>query len=285
MLPLNLEKNNYQTNPRYTKIDIIMFKKRVSLIYCVLLLLFNLVANAQTAEILQLQKKLSTIKDSSVYVNKLNRIAMLMQMKSPDSCFIYGSRAKNISRRNNYKQGIADANNVMAIALSVKGMQHEGMRLFTAALSEYENLRDTSNIVQVYMNMSVLFSSLEDRRNMQLYSNKAMTLGKKIPNDSILSIVYSNYILANQNISQDSLKHYRDKSNLIASKFGDTRVLMVNRLDEAAKFVLKKDKRNALPILTSILSDARKLGIEYAELTALGAFVLLHVRSKRWHRH
>lgn len=113
-----------------------IFEKGIALrIYCFLLLLSSLVVNAQTAEIASLQKSLSKTKDSATYVDKLNRIAMLMQMKSPDSCFVYGSKAKNIARRNNYNKGTADANNVMAIALSVKGVQHEGMKLFNEALS------------------------------------------------------------------------------------------------------------------------------------------------------
>ena len=254
-----------------------MFKKWIKLcIYCFLFLLSNLAGNAQTAEIQKLQNTLSKTKDSAVYVDKLNRIGMLMQMKSPDSCFVYGSKAKDISRRINYRKGLADANNVMAISLAVKGMQHEAMKLFKEALSGYQNLDDTSNIVQVYLNMSILFSSLEDRKNMKIYSDRAMSLGKKIPNDSIMSIVYSNYVLANQNISQDSLKYYRAKSNLIAEKFKDAKVLMINRLDEASKFIIVKDKTTALPILTSILSEARKLGIEYAELMALGALSNLY---------
>ena len=93
----------------------------------------------------------------------------------------------------------------MAISLAVKGMQHDAMKLFKEALSGYQKLDDTSNIVQVYMNMSILFSSLEDSENIKRYSYRTMSLGKKIPNDSIMSFVYSNYVLANQNISQDSL--------------------------------------------------------------------------------
>lgn len=64
-----------------------MFKKGIKLyIYCFLLLLSNIAVNAQNAEILNLQKTLSKAKDSAVYVDKLNRIEMLMQIKSPDSC-------------------------------------------------------------------------------------------------------------------------------------------------------------------------------------------------------
>lgn len=81
----------------------------------------------------------------------------------------------------------------MAISLAVKGMQHDAMKLFKEALSGYQKLDDTSNIVQVYMNMSILFSNLEDRKNIKIYSYRTM------------SFVYSNYVLANQNISQDSL--------------------------------------------------------------------------------
>lgn len=51
---------------------------------------------------------------------------------------------------------------------------------------------------------------------------------------------------------------------------------MINRLDEASKFIIVKDKNTALPILTSILSEARKLGIDYAELMALGALSNLY---------
>lgn len=252
------------------EIKIIMSTKKISSVVYQLIFLFSvLVTYGQNAEITQLQKNLPTIKDRTIYVNKLNRIGILLQTKNPDSCFIYGYRAKNIAKGLNYKKGIADANNVMAIGLAVKGMPNKGLQFFKEALSGYTQLKDTANIVQVYMNMSTLFSSLKDERNKINYSKQAMQLGKKIPNDSIMAIVYSNYVISNPSISSDSLKYYRDKSNTIATLNKDYKLLIVNKIDETSKLVFEGKRTEALPLLNSILVESHKLDFEYAELSAL----------------
>jgi len=224
--------------------------------------------SAQAVEIRKLQHELKQAPDSAAYVKKLNRVSMLMHLKDPDSAFIYALRSKNITARLKDLQGDADATNVMAIALAVKGMQHDAMNLFKQALAKYKRLDDASNMVQVYMNMSVLFSSLEQTQNMLEYSRRAMKLGKKIPNDSILSLVYSNYATLNDKMPADSLRFYLSKSNAIAQRYKDSRVLLVNRQIEASKLMAGTAKKEALPVLMQVLEQSKRLGIEYAEISA-----------------
>ena len=99
------------------------------------LFLFTVMATAQTESIKKLQRELPKSRDSLAYTDKLNRIAVLMHMKNPDSCFLYAVKAKHIAMRHGYKRGEADANNVLAIALSLKGLHHDALKLYSQTLS------------------------------------------------------------------------------------------------------------------------------------------------------
>jgi len=232
---------------------------------------------AQTKEINRIQQDLKkTVADSISYVNKLNRIGMLMHMKNPDSSFVYAVRAKGISQRQNYPQGDAAATNVMAIAFAVKGMQHDAMELFNESLAIYQKLRDTPNIVQVTMNIAVLFSSLEQTENALRYCRKAIKLGRTIPRDSIMGVVYSNYAIVNSSMPPDSLKYFLGKSDKIAQHYRDARVLLVNRQFEASLLKAGKGKDAARPILLDVLKKAQDQGIEFAEISTLQALANDH---------
>jgi signal transduction histidine kinase/Tfp pilus assembly protein PilF len=182
---------------------------------------------AQSPEIENIQHSLHAIRDSSVYVNALNRLAMLLYEKNIDSTFYYTKKAREISDRLQYAQGTADALNNLGVIYDIKGDVQLALRYYDEANNSYEALHDSSNIVQTLMNIaSVYQESGKDEKAIAEY-RKALTLGRDLTRDSILSLVSYNYLMEPvASLTPDSAALYFRKARDIASKYKDDRVLL-----------------------------------------------------------
>ncbi|PZO34053.1 MAG: hypothetical protein DCE86_03245 [Flavobacteriaceae bacterium] len=109
-----------------------------NILFLALFLLCISYSHSQTQEIQKLQKSLPHIKDSISYVNKINRIGMLMHMKNPDSSLIYAMNARTVAGRIRYKKGAVDAENIIGISLALKGLSNEASKIFGQVLADYE---------------------------------------------------------------------------------------------------------------------------------------------------
>ena len=226
-------------------------------------------ATAQNDLIDKLQKQLSHQKDSTVYVNTLNRIGMLMHLKDPDSCFIYGMKAKGIAQRNHYVKGVNDASNNIAVSLYIRGMHSDAITLFSKVLNSYRQQKDTANVSQIYNNIASVYSTLQDTTNAIKYSRKAMRVGAGIRNDSIMALVYANYCNVNPGISNDSARYYLNKAHDIATRYNDQRILISVQQLRASRLLFEGQKEKALPYITASLAASRKAGLEYNEISSL----------------
>lgn len=232
--------------------------------------LFLLITNsisAQTAAIEKLQRELPKSKDSIVYINKLNRIAILMYMKNPDSCFFYAARAKRMAIRQKYKKGENDANNVLGTALSLKGLHHDALKMYSKALAYYKESGDIGSEARIYMSIAATHRHLSDSVSCIRALKKGITLAKKKPNDSIMAAVYSTYCDLAPDLSVDSSRYYMQKAIKIATQYKDSSVLMINKLLEVTLLLDSSRKTEALPILQSVLIDAKSTGLEYIEIS------------------
>lgn len=234
------------------------------------LLLFCLSSSySQVQEIRTLQKKLPQLKDSIAYVNSINRIGMLMHLKSPDSSLVYAMNARAIAGRIEYKKGIVDAENVIGIALALKGLNREATKIFGDVLASYEAMGDKPNTAQLYMNFASVQMQLGNPTRAIDYSRKALAIGREIPNDSIMAKVYANYCIANPELFEDSVKYYIGRSNKIAEKLKDEEVLIGNKQILALFYLRKGLGTMALPLLESSLQEARAAKLERLQLGAL----------------
>jgi len=232
--------------------------------------LFLLISNglyAQTAAIEKLQSELPKSKDSIAHINKLNRIAILMYLKNADSCFFYAAKAKRMSIRQNYKRGETDANNVLGTALTLKGLHHDALKMYSKALAGYKKSGDVASEARIYMSIAATHRHLADSVSCIRALRKGITLAKKRPNDSIMAAVYVAYCDLAPALSADSSRYYMRKAVKIATQYKDYRVLMINRLLEVTLLLDTPRKAEALPILQSVLADAKAFGLEYIEIS------------------
>jgi signal transduction histidine kinase len=246
-----------------------------SIQYLIPILLFflcNNYAQGQSVLIQQEQRKLPFIKDSIQLVNSLNRIGMLYHLKNPDSCFYYGMKSKAIAIRLHYLKGKTNADNVIASALYLKGLFRESLELFSKILPAYREQSDTTNAAMVLMNMSTVYLGIADSVHAKMFSRQAIQTGKKLQKDSIMSILYANYCIVNSALSADSARYYVDKSQEIASRYHDKRMLIVMMQLQANNLLNSGHRQEALPLIKQSLSESRKAGMEFFEINSLGLY-------------
>ncbi|RQO64825.1 hypothetical protein DBR43_31590 [Pedobacter sp. KBW06] len=215
------------------------------------------------------RQKLLYVKDSIRYINSINRLGMLYHMKDIDSSLYYGMMAKQLASRMEYPKGKADADNVIASVLYIRGMYQESLQLYTHALSAYKVQKDTPNVSQVTMNMGNVYLSLNDaKKGLELF-RQVMRTGRR---DSIMSLVYANYCMSNPDLSDDSIAYYIDKTREIAGIYKDHRVLIA--VKELEFDLLQKKGRNtaALALLGATLSEARKYELDDQEIYLLSSY-------------
>lgn len=242
---------------------------------CLFLFLAGLISfqtYGQTALIRQEQRSLPLLRDSIVYVNSLNRIGMLFHMKNPDSCFGYGFKAKAMASRIQYPKGMADADNNIAISLSLRGLYSQSLALFSKLLPVYTKMGDTANVVQMMMNISSVYAALSDKAKANAFCRKAITTGKNISQDSIMGLVYANYLEINPDLPDDSVVYYLNKSHQIALRYKDQRMLIAIPQLKAAWLISKGHKEEALPIIMQSMAAAKDAGLESEQISSLDLF-------------
>ncbi len=191
------------------------------------LFFFKALCYAQSPELADISASLTRIRDSSRYVDALNRMAMLLYEKNIDSTFYYTRQAREIADRLGYKKGQVDALNNLGVFFDIKGNLQLALRYYNEANSGYVQLHDDANHVQTLMNIAMVYKEIGKNERAISRFNEALSLGKKLRQDSIMSLVIYNYLLQYPTrLSRDSMTYYIDKARQIGTKYKDERVLI-----------------------------------------------------------
>jgi len=235
--------------------------------------------HGQTLLIQKEQQRLLHITDSAAYVKCLNRIGMLYHSKNPDSCFIYGFRAKAIATRTGDVHGKANSDNTIAIALYLKGLYSESLGMFGKILPVFEQQRDTIGAMDVLMNMSSVYLAIKDSVKAVAFCRRAVYMGKSLVRDSSMSVVYADYSIVNTALSKDSDLYYRQKAEQIATRYKDVRMLIVLQQLKATRLLYNGQKQEALPIIQQSYQAAKSAGLEYFEINSLDLFATYYAQK------
>jgi len=239
--------------------------KRLLLIFFIVITVpFGL--QAQLNEIRSLQLQIPAIKDSTGYVDALNRLSMLSHLKSADSCFYYAEKAMAIGNRLQYKQGQADALNNMAIVYAIKTNTYLAAKYFNDALGLYRELKDSSNECQVIMNQGVILTIENKRKEGLEYFRQAYKLGEKLSKDSIQELVILNMIQVDSTLSADSVRGLLSHARSIARRYNDERAMLVCFETEATQLLKSGRKNDAVNLLKNSVHYADSIGCEYERM-------------------
>jgi signal transduction histidine kinase len=238
-----------------------------SLAILFLLIFSGSICYSQVADINKIEKDLPKITDSIKYVDALNRVAMLLYEKNLDDAFYYSKLARAIATRLNYKQGEADAINVIAIVYDLRGNLQLSLKYSNDAYNRYLALNDSANVVQMLMNIAITYNeNREDKKAIETF-RLAINQGAALKKDSIMSLVYCNQLLYYpMELTKDSLDIYLDKARKIATKYHDERVLLVADQIQAGLYLKSGQRDKAVAILKQALVDGQVMQINYVTL-------------------
>jgi tetratricopeptide (TPR) repeat protein len=235
-----------------------------------LLVLWGALCYGQIENIRKLQKQLPFINDSLRYVDALNRLAMLSYENNVDTTFFYAEKARNIASRLRYAKGLADAANNLGIVYDMKGNLQLALRYYNNAYNRYQNIHDTSNMVESIMNIAMVYQELGKNQKAINGYRKAISMGANLSRDSILSILYYNYLIQYRgSIQTDSIPFYLKKAKGIATKYKDSRVLLAIEQLTADTYIKDKQRDKGIALLKEAASGALKNKLYYLSLDIL----------------
>ncbi|MBO9618864.1 MAG: HAMP domain-containing histidine kinase [Niabella sp.] len=186
--------------------------------------IISLNATAQLAAIRNLQERLPFIKDSTAYVDALNKLGLLYYQKTWDSCYYYGKKANDIAKRIHYPPGIAGSLNVLGIYYSSTN-RYLATRYYNQSLQLYQQLQDTANIGQLYNNLAVLSQSDNDLGTATRLLRQANDITRSLQRDSIRAVILLNWSMTDTTLSYSSADSLRGIAQQIIQKYQDTLLL------------------------------------------------------------
>ncbi|RFM28235.1 ATP-binding protein [Deminuibacter soli] len=236
--------------------------------FCCLLLWLG--ATAQNNVIPQLHAALHTAGDSVTYVNTLNKLGMILYESNVDSTFYYARIARAVADRLNYNCGKAGALNNLGIVYEMKGDQQLAQRYYNDAYRLYRQAGDSANMVQVTMNIGLVYSDGGEHAKAVAFLRRAMSMGRHLRRDSIMSLVLANYMsIYTDSIPRDSLFPYLNQAKAIATRYKDQRVLVF--LDQVAGlFYLRTGQQEkGIALLQAGVNKALSMNLYYLSLDVI----------------
>jgi signal transduction histidine kinase len=225
------------------------------------------VCRGQINEIWKLQKELPLIKDSLRYVDALNRLGMLLYEDNVDSTFLYTERARTIADRLQYDKGKADADDNLGVVYDMKGNMQLAFRYYNQAYNRYLTIHDTANAAQAMMNIALGYDEIDKGEKAVNSFKKAVAQGKNLKQDSIMSMVWYNYLLDHpEQFAKDSIQFYIAKAQQIAMKYKDKRVLLAIEQLTADIYIKNGQRNKGVALLRQAIVNAIKNNLYYLSL-------------------
>lgn len=225
------------------------------LTHLALLCLFYCPAYSQDEIIQAFKQALPSITDSPRYVDALNRISMLSYEQNTDSTLLYANKARDISRRIDYAKGIADATNNLAVYFDINGTSELALRYYGDAYNQYTGLQDSSNMAQTQMNIAMVYNTEGNNEKAVAHYKAALSLGKTLTRDSIMSLVIYNFLLQYpQQFATDSIDLYINKAVQIAQQYHDIRLLLAIQQLKANRYIQQGQRAAGIRLLEDALA-------------------------------
>jgi len=243
--------------------------RRTSLLFA-LLILFCTAGYGQTENIRRLQQQLPQITDSLTYVDVLNRLGMLSYEENVDSTLFYTDSARAIATRLRYPRGLADASNNLGIVYDMKGNLQLALRYYNDARIRYGTLNDSANVVQTVMNIAMVYQEMGKNEKAIQHYLEAATLGRQLRQDSILSLVYYNFVLQYPgSMPADSARLYLQRARQIGIKYADGRLLLAVDQLTAGNYIRANEREKGVALLKQTLAATLENKLHYLSLDIL----------------
>ncbi len=154
--------------------------------------LFNQ-AFSQHPEIDSLNKLLTNSKEDTITINSIIQLSVLYSSYDIDSTIMYAEKSMEMSRKLKYAAGEAKSMYCQGMAISYSGNDARALELYLSALKIFENEKLYDWMVRCQIEISGVYSDLNDYRDALDYSQRAYNLSKSIhANDLLFEAAYNN---------------------------------------------------------------------------------------------
>ncbi len=206
--------------------------KIIYFLYCLIFLfIIRVPAYSQNPEIDSLSRLLATPKNDTVTANRYISLSILYSSVDVDSAMLLATKGMELSDALDYEPGEAKSMYCMGMAVSYTGNDAYALELYLSALKMLEEQKDKIWIAKCQIEISGLYSDLNDYRNALEYAQRAYQLSKLIPAlkqqfEAAYNIAYS-YIKLKK---PDSALYYFQESYQLAN---DKRISNKSMLGQA----------------------------------------------------
>ena len=125
-------------------------------------------------------------------INRLNTLAANYFESNPDSTLYYGHKSIELSRKINYKAGIADGLVQTGHANWFKGKFIEAQQNFDEAIIIYKHLNDYKGLSNCYTVYGRMYNLLANYKLALIYSNLALDIYKQLKNELDIAVCIKN---------------------------------------------------------------------------------------------
>lgn len=241
-----------------------------SITIIILSIMIYLPSKAQEDKIRTLQHKLLSIKDSIQYIDQLNKISMLIYEQNADSTLYYALQAREMSYRQHYQKGLADATNNLGVSYDIKGNIQLALRYYNDAYNQYNAQQDSSNIVQTLMNIAGVYNISGKKQKSIANFDKALLLGNQISHDSITALVIYNYLLCYpEKFTNQEKTALIQKADKISDKYRDVRLKLAIQQLLADNLITNKNHKKGIDLLEKTLSQTLEMHLNYLSMDIL----------------
>lgn len=125
-------------------------------------------------------------------INRLNKLAANYFDFNPDSTLYYGTKSIELSRKINYRAGIADGLVQTGHVYYFKGKFEQATSNFNSAIAIYKRLNDQNGLSKCYVQYGKMYSLLAKYKFAHTYLNQALYIARKFKDDITAADCYKN---------------------------------------------------------------------------------------------
>lgn len=146
----------------------------------------------------------------TLYINRLTALAANYFESNPDSTLYYGQKSIDLSRKINYKAGVANGLLQIAHANYFKGRYPLAIENFNEAISIYKSIKDYKGLSNCYTLCGRMYNLLAQYKLALRYLNMAVDLNRKLHNEMDEADSYKNIgiLYFNQGMLPKALDYY-----------------------------------------------------------------------------
>ncbi|HVI46564.1 MAG TPA: HAMP domain-containing sensor histidine kinase [Chitinophaga sp.] len=210
------------------------------------------------------------IKDSILYTDALNRLAILYQTQQLDSCGVYAAAARNLAMRIGYQQGLDLALRNLGSYYAFRPHRYLSFHFYNDALTESNTAGDTVNALMAMMNIGIYYQYNGRHDMAQQYVDRALQMSSQANLDSIHALVLGNYYFINaaDTTRLSDAQHALQTATDIATRLNDKREILYLRLFRANELLRSGDITASLKTLSAVTTAALTDSMYYLAMYA-----------------